>query len=103
MPDGFEDEDEPELWPQNSEAWLAFNELALSRPVGMGPGAIPFSEIAAWMAARRPGRTFDPVLLRKIQAVDGEYLEHARKESETRQSGAGAKPPPGLKVTRRPG
>lgn len=40
----------PQLWPENEEYLYAFMELAETRPAGMGPTAISYSEIMAYLA-----------------------------------------------------
>ncbi len=60
--------------------------LSTSRPVGMGVGAIPVSEIHAWF--QMVGRAFDRRLFAKIQVIDGIWLEdHARKEADKNRAG----------------
>lgn len=65
----------PELWPWNEWVWEAFMVLCGSRPVGMGPGMIPLSEIEAY--GRIHGLPPDEVkdLVFFVQAMDRTFLE----------------------------
>jgi hypothetical protein len=60
----------PELHPEPPPdeimyIWDWFMQLSRSRPVGMGPGAISFSEIRAWadLMGEMPTRTETKVLM----------------------------------------
>lgn len=89
-PDDADDADgpgeEPLLWPENVEAWLAFIDLSRSRPVGFGVGAIPLTEIEAWF--RLHARAPDLWLVRKLAVLDMEFLTH-QQELQTAKAGAG--------------
>jgi hypothetical protein len=51
-----------------SALWQAFVDLASARPVGMAPGAVPPSEIAAWQQLH--GVQLSPWEVETLQAMD---------------------------------
>lgn len=70
--------DIPDMPPELEHLWLWFVDLSRARPsTGFGPGALPYSEIMAWVAlsGERPSSWEISVLKR----LDGVYLEATAK------------------------
>lgn len=73
------------LSPENLEAWQAFNDLSMSRPLGMAAGGIPQSEILAWFILR--GRNIDRYLVAKLTALDRLFMAHQAEKAEKGRNG----------------
>ena len=84
--------DDADLSTDNVRAWQDWMDLHLSRPVGMGVGAIPYTEIQARLALL--GRAPEPGQVERIRVIDGEFLTHhaAEREAEKKKQPARAAP-----------
>lgn len=79
---------ELEQWPDLDEGleifWVAFAELSPRRQAGMGYiGAIPYSEMNAWMQAHNITDEDDrAVFLQYVNALDAAYREYVVADME---------------------
>lgn len=72
---------EPELWPENEEAYEAFATLSSSRQMGMmALGYIPLSEVWAYAQMHEVGDA--ALLARKIRAADHVWVEWMNSEAK---------------------
>ena len=84
-------ESKPELYGDLAPIWDAFQALHPTRPVAMGAGPIPRSEVRAYFGIMGIADPEDRVFyLRMIRALDDAWLAwHAkRREAEVRRPGA---------------
>lgn len=90
-PDAPAVRDMPEVWPEVAWYLEAFNELTWSRPVGMGIGYIPISEVVAWADAN--GVEDVALLIRHIRALDAVYvaecIERQKRDADRRANERG--------------
>lgn len=81
-------DDKAELEDDNADFWRAFWELTASRRIGLGMGAIPYSEITDWLNEEQIIPVEDRVFYRRIlSALDRAYL----KQIGTKDKGNNAK------------
>lgn len=73
----------PELLPETAPYWEAWQVLSLSRPSGFGVGAIPISEIKAYLELYQVDDLDERIrYVRLIQAADGEFLKVMAERSK---------------------
>ena len=66
----------PVLFFDAAPFWVAFMNLSSSRQIGMGLGAIPYSEITGWLTENGIVRFEDRERYRRfIDVLDKKYLE----------------------------
>lgn len=83
--------DMPVLYEDLVPFWRAFNELSRTRPVGMGVGAIPMSEILAWLDLHEIGGFEDRIeYARWIGYLDSLFLEYQSKKQQQESTGKAA-------------
>jgi hypothetical protein len=81
----------PDLFFDVEEIWLAFWKLNRSRPSGFGPGAIPFSDIVAYLTVFPH---VDPrFFIHAIQEMDLVLLEHHADQIKAENKSGGKKVP----------
>lgn len=74
----------PQLYDDLIPYWAAFQELSMTRPVGMGVGAIPFQEIVAWLDLHQITSLEDRLEYAKwVRYLDGVFLEHHAKQQQS--------------------
>ena len=80
----------PLLYPDLHPEYRAFLELSSQRPAGFGVGAIPFSEIKAYMEIHGifDDSDYKLLFLHRVTFLDSVYLEFhaekARREAKNR-------------------
>lgn len=77
---GAEELDEPPLHIENVVAAIAFGHLIASRPMGMGPGTIPLSEMKVWFELSDVAFSWE--LIYKLQTIDAIFLQEQNKRAE---------------------
>jgi len=73
---------EPQLWPENADAWNCFHDLSGSRPVGFALGSIPIGDILHWASMMSVEPAEDHY--RKVCAMDREFLAFHHEKEATR-------------------
>jgi len=75
-------DEKPKLYEDLESVFEAFKILSSTRPVGMSIGAIPLTEISAYMKMFGiDGYQEKKRFLKQIQILDAVYLKHSAKQS----------------------
>jgi hypothetical protein len=74
----------PDLYEDLADVWSAFVALSATRPGGFGPGAIPFTEIDAWLRLHGVTRqTEKEEFVYLIRALDRTWLGQQNGQTDT--------------------
>ena len=78
--------DRPQLLPHLSTVWETFWRLSRRRPMGFGVGAIPMSEFESYCRTFGVDGTEEREwLFVRLDALDSEYMDYARKQAESKK------------------
>lgn len=76
---------DPELAPHLLPVWNAFAFLSPSRPMGMEVGAIPLTEILAYLDEHEVRGEWRADMVALIRDLDNAFREHCRAQSEKKK------------------